>query len=145
MTNTAAGKTFLGALADFLSPSPTPNAPKTRLIGPLTPPGRISYVSGITNGRTLDMSRMNKETLLQIINGVDADPLAGMGAFSKKDILVDRLLAHWNTVGPREGSVGTARPILEGVSGGPPAPFAGNPKPLSTVAPTASGGAKPGV
>jgi hypothetical protein len=63
-----------------------------------------------------------------------------MGAFSKKDILVDRLLAHWNTVGPREGSVGTARPILEGamseqLTGRPTTaqPFAGTHKPLSNV------------
>lgn len=54
------------------------------------------------------MSRMTKETLRQIIDGVDADPLAGMGAFTKKDLLIDRLLAHWNTVGPRDAQQSTS-------------------------------------
>lgn len=42
---------------------------------------------------------MTKTTLEQIIAQVEGDPLAGQGSFTKRDILIDRLLAHWNTCG----------------------------------------------
>lgn len=85
-------------LADMLttvfSRDPTPSAPKTRLVTNATIPPR-------TLGGINIMSRMTRETLKQIINSVNMDPLAGMGSFSKEDILIDRLLAHWNTVESR--------------------------------------------
>lgn len=85
-------------LADMLttvfSRDPTPSAPKTRLVTNSTIPPR-------TLGGINIMSRMTRETLKQIINSVNMDPLAGMGSFSKEDILIDRLLAHWNTVESR--------------------------------------------
>jgi hypothetical protein len=37
---------------------------------------------------------MTKESVRAIIDGVENDPLAGLGCFSKKDILIDRILAH---------------------------------------------------
>lgn len=60
---------------------------------------------------------MTKESLLQIIIQVDADPLAGMGSISKRDLLVDRLLAHFNTVEPRQTMTTIARPIITEVAG----------------------------
>ena len=60
---------------------------------------------------------MTRESLLQIIAQIDNDPLAGMGHISKKDLLVDRLLAHWNTVTPRETTMSAPRPLLNEVNG----------------------------
>jgi hypothetical protein len=37
---------------------------------------------------------MTKESVRALIDGVENDPLAGLGCFSKKDILIDRILAH---------------------------------------------------
>lgn len=37
---------------------------------------------------------MTKESVRALIDGVENDPLAGLGCFSKKDLLVDRILAH---------------------------------------------------
>lgn len=42
---------------------------------------------------------MTKATLEQLIAQVENDPLAGQGSLSKRDLLIDRLLAHWNTCG----------------------------------------------
>jgi len=39
-------------------------------------------------------STMTKESVRALIDGVENDPLAGHGCFSKKDLLVDRILAH---------------------------------------------------
>jgi len=109
-------KNLLGLLADIFSPEITPGAPPTRLLTSTSAPGRfgVSPLRTTLNGRSpIDMSRMTKETIRQIIDGVDADSLAGMGAFTKKDILIDRLLAHWNTVGPRDAQQPTEpKPLL---------------------------------
>ena len=40
---------------------------------------------------------MTKESLRAIIDGVEYDPLAGMGCYTKKELLIDRLLAHCRT------------------------------------------------
>ncbi|MFM9862573.1 MAG: hypothetical protein ACKVRO_03100 [Micropepsaceae bacterium] len=37
---------------------------------------------------------MTKESVRALIDGVENDPLAGLGCFTKKDILIDRILAH---------------------------------------------------
>jgi hypothetical protein len=42
-------------------------------------------------------STMTRETLRAIIDSVEYDPLAGQGVYSKKDLLIDRLLAHCRT------------------------------------------------
>lgn len=85
---------------------PTPSAPKTRLITNATIPPR-------TLGGINLMNRMTKETLNQIIQNVENDPLAGMGSMSKRDLLIDRLLAHWNTVEARPVEQPTvAKPLI---------------------------------
>lgn len=107
-------------IATIFNTGPTPSAPKTRLVTNSTIPPR-------TGGITL-MNRMTKETLNQIIQNVENDPLAGMGSMSKRDLLIDRLLAHWNTV--------EARPVEQPIA----------PKPLITEPPktvTLTGGVKP--
>jgi hypothetical protein len=43
---------------------------------------------------------MTKETIRTIIDSVEYDPLAGMGCYTKKDLLIDRLLAHCRTTQP---------------------------------------------
>lgn len=43
---------------------------------------------------------ITKETLLEIIKNVENDPLAGLGSLSKRDILIDRLLAHIRVTQP---------------------------------------------
>jgi hypothetical protein len=40
---------------------------------------------------------MTKESLRAIIDSIEYDPLAGMGVYTKKDLLIDRLLAHCKT------------------------------------------------
>lgn len=77
-------------LASFFSREPEMKTAPTRLLTEASIPPRTK--GGLT------MNRMNKETLNQIIQAVENDPLAGMGSLSKRDILIDRLLAHWNTV-----------------------------------------------
>lgn len=54
---------------------------------------------------------MTKESVRAIIDGVENDPLAGLGCFSKKDILIDRILAHARTAQPVAQSA-TPRPVL---------------------------------
>lgn len=53
---------------------------------------------------------MSKATLEGIIASVEADPLAGQGTLSKRDLLIDRLLAHWNVCGG--GSAKSPAPLL---------------------------------
>lgn len=105
----------------LFSGDPTPGAPPTRLITASTPPPfrptSLRPVSGGIqrfNSGGLDMTiRMTKDTLRQIIDSVELDPLAGQGCFTKKDILIDRLLAHWNTVErPAEAPSKPAAPII---------------------------------
>ena len=43
---------------------------------------------------------MTKETLSAIIESVELDPLAGHGSMTKREILIDRLLAHCRMVQP---------------------------------------------
>jgi hypothetical protein len=54
---------------------------------------------------------MTKESVRAIIDAVENDPLAGLGCFSKKDILIDRILAHARTAQPVAQSA-TPRPVL---------------------------------
>jgi hypothetical protein len=54
---------------------------------------------------------MSKESVRAIIDGVENDPLAGLGCYTKKDILIDRILAHARVASPPLGN-GNARPIL---------------------------------
>lgn len=59
------------------------------------------------------MARLTHDTIRRIIEEIDADPLAGMGKYSKKDLLVDRLYAHFNTVEPRSAEQPTTpRPLM---------------------------------
>ncbi|MBP6011694.1 MAG: hypothetical protein KBA31_05655 [Alphaproteobacteria bacterium] len=54
---------------------------------------------------------MTKESVRALIDAVENDPLAGLGCFSKKDLLIDRILAHSRVTQP--GSTpATPRPIL---------------------------------
>jgi len=127
-------------LADMLttvfSRDPTPSAPKTRLVTNSTIPPR-------TLGGINIMSRMTRETLKQIINSVNMDPLAGMGSFSKEDILIDRLLAHWNTVESRPvDQPTTPKPIV--TEPAKPITLTGGVKPAMTGAAAAASGVKVG-
>ena len=54
---------------------------------------------------------MTKESIRALIDGVENDPLAGLGCFSKKDILIDRILAHARVAAPPPTN-GAPRPIL---------------------------------
>lgn len=53
---------------------------------------------------------MTKESVRALIDGVENDPLAGLGCFSKKELLIDRILAHSRATQP--AAVATPRPIL---------------------------------
>ena len=55
---------------------------------------------------------LSKQTLEQIFAQVDSDPLAGRGHFTKREILIDRILAHVQTVAVQERPA-TPRPILD--------------------------------
>lgn len=54
--------------------------------------------------------RLNKQQLEQIIDQVNADPLAGRGYLKKKEIVIDRILAHLQTV--EIGPAPAAQPIM---------------------------------
>lgn len=54
---------------------------------------------------------MTKETVRALIDGVENDPLAGLGCFSKKELLIDRILAHSRATQPAS-PVATPRQIL---------------------------------
>lgn len=72
---------------------------------------RITRTQTPTKGES--MARLTHDTIRRIIEEIDADPLAGMGKYSKKDLLVDRLYAHFNTVEPRSAEQPTTpRPLM---------------------------------
>lgn len=54
---------------------------------------------------------MTKESVRALIDGVENDPLAGLGCFSKKELLIDRILAHARTTQPST-PVSSPRPVL---------------------------------
>jgi len=54
---------------------------------------------------------MTKESIRAIIDSVEYDPLAGMGCYTKKELLIDRLLAHCRTTQNVNG-LAAAPPIL---------------------------------
>jgi hypothetical protein len=54
---------------------------------------------------------MTKESIRALIDGVENDPLAGLGCYSKKDLLIDRILAHSRATQPAS-PIATPRPIL---------------------------------
>ena len=55
---------------------------------------------------------ISKESIRAIIDGVENDPLAGMGCYTKKEILIDRLLAHYRASPQVVSPVAAPRPIL---------------------------------
>jgi hypothetical protein len=61
---------------------------------------------------------MTKESIRAIIDSVEYDPLAGVGCYSKKDLLIDRLLAHCRTV--QHVSSPSAAPSTSILTGVPP-------------------------
>jgi hypothetical protein len=54
---------------------------------------------------------MTRESIRALIDAVENDPLAGLGCYSKKDLLVDRILAHSRATQPSSPSV-PLRPLL---------------------------------
>jgi hypothetical protein len=54
---------------------------------------------------------MTRESVRALIDAVENDPLAGLGCYSKKDLLVDRILAHSRATQPSLPTTPT-RPIL---------------------------------
>jgi hypothetical protein len=97
--------TIKDVLLDLVRPPPAPAAPPTRLLTPAS-------IQPRTKGDRPPMSRMTKDTLRSIINEVNHDPLAGQGYLTKTDILIDRLLAHWNTVEAPAAERKAPEPIL---------------------------------
>ena len=57
-------------------------------------------------------STMTRESIRALIDAVENDPLAGLGCYSKKDLLIDRILAHARTTQATGGAVPTPRQIL---------------------------------
>lgn len=57
-------------------------------------------------------TQLTKATLEQIFIQVDADPLAGRGHLSKREILIDRVLAHVRSCVVDKAPT-NPRPILE--------------------------------
>ena len=57
-------------------------------------------------------TQLTKATLEQIFIQVDADPLAGRGHLSKREILIDRILAHVRSCVVDKAPT-NPRPILE--------------------------------
>lgn len=55
---------------------------------------------------------LNKQTLEQIFVQVDCDPLAGRGHYTKREILIDRILAHVRSCAVDKAPA-TVRPILD--------------------------------
>jgi len=60
------------------------------------------------------IQEMTPEVLRSIIDEVNNDPLAGLGSLSKKDILVDKLMAQWRICAAqiRGIPVKDARPLV---------------------------------
>ena len=56
-------------------------------------------------------STMTRESIRALIDAVENDPLAGLGCYSKKDLLVDRILAHSRATQPSSPTV-PLRPLL---------------------------------
>lgn len=54
---------------------------------------------------------MTKESIRALIDGVENDQLAGLGCFTKKELLIDRILAHARVAQPA-AAPSTPRPIL---------------------------------
>jgi hypothetical protein len=54
---------------------------------------------------------MTKESVRALIDGVENDPLAGLGCFSKKELLIDRILAHARATQPPT-PIATPRSVL---------------------------------
>lgn len=54
---------------------------------------------------------MTKESVRALIDGVENDPLAGLGCYSKKELLIDRILAHARATQPPT-PIATPRSIL---------------------------------
>ena len=55
---------------------------------------------------------MTKESVRAIIDAVENDPLAGLGCYTKKDLLVDRFLAHSRATMPSSVPLSSPRPVL---------------------------------
>jgi hypothetical protein len=55
---------------------------------------------------------VTKESIRAIIDGVENDPLAGVGCYTKKEILIDRLLAHCRSSQQAAAPLPAPRPIL---------------------------------
>ena len=58
-------------------------------------------------------SPLTRQTLEQMFIQVDSDPLAGKGCLSKKDILIDRIIAHCRVSVVQPAPVDPAPLLLE--------------------------------
>jgi hypothetical protein len=63
-------------------------------------------------GMRMAASTMTKESVRALIDAVENDPLAGLGCYTKKDLLVDRFLAHSRATMPSTVPISTPRPVL---------------------------------
>lgn len=104
MTTRALMRRMLAAL----TPDLTPEVPHTPLIHSSIPPSALSYNSAAVFPNLVNLSTLNDSGELrtvkitatiieQAIDEIDDDPTAGLGSFTKRQLLVDRLLRIFNT------------------------------------------------
>jgi hypothetical protein len=111
-------------LAAF-TPDPIPEAPHTPLIRSSTPSGALPrntatefpnlvHISTYTQTGDLPAVKITAQILEQAIDELDNDPTAGLGAFTKRQLLVDKLLRIFNAAEPSEVAAlnKTAAPLL---------------------------------
>ena len=64
--------------------------------------------------KSLPSNEITKGTLNAIWDNVDKDPLAGLGDISKRDLLIDRILAHIRS-GAVSATLNSAAPLMSEV------------------------------
>lgn len=80
---------------------------------PWKPVNQLPKPTWFSSRKETDVNtQLTKATLEQIFVQVDADPLAGRGHLSKREILIDRILAHVRSC-VVEKAPANPRPILE--------------------------------
>lgn len=82
-------------------------------------PSAVSFVPKVTTIVSTDSKgevramRPTKEVIFRIFNEVEADPLAGMGIYSKREIAADKIMQLLNTSELPEGRPsGSAAPLF---------------------------------
>lgn len=105
----------LSRMLTAFSGDPIPGAPPTPLVRSSTPTGamqsrqgggsmlpRLTPVSTINSQGEIIPMRITAKHIEQCIDEVESDPTAGLGLFTKRQILVDKLMRTFNTAEPSE-------------------------------------------